>query len=118
MSLENIAMIVGVLGSFTIAAVALYRARSQKDLDATIRVKANKEVEIAVEKHERDKTQQIIRLENYVMRDIQYHRDNNAYQTKLLETIEFLINKQGNGFTIELPRPPAPPELPDLPSDG
>lgn len=111
---ENIFLVLGILGSLVVAAVALYRARPQRELDAATRQKMDKEAEIAVERHERIKTNQILRLETYVNRDIVYHRKNAEYQAKLLQLIQRCVVDQLIS-DVELPEPPIPPDLPDIP---
>src|SRR5689334_6792300 len=114
MTLENLVMLLTVAGSLTLAMVTVYRAKTGKDLDATTRRKLDKEAEIAVAKHERAKTMAIIRLEDYVTHDIEYHRQNAAYQAKLLELIELALADRLEAQNIVLPEPPKPPELPEI----
>ncbi len=118
---DNIVLIVGILGSLALAAVALYRARPQRDLDAVSKDKVENDIKVALEKYDRDKTVRIMRLENYITRDVIYHRQNeryqekqNAYQAQLLSLLERFIDIQ-NGDVPQPPgEPPEPPELPDL----
>lgn len=124
MKIDNIALILGIVGSLLLAGVALYRARPQKQLDAVMRQKAEQEVKTAAETYDREKSIRIMRLENYATSDVRYHRlverydqKRTLYEEKLLALLERCIDEKliRNGDLPEPPgEPPTPPDLPDL----
>lgn len=124
MTMDNLVLLLGIIGSLILAGVALYRARPQRELDAVTKQKVEQEVKSAAEEHDRDKTVRIIRLENYVTKDVTYHRkteqyqaDQTRYQMKLVELLEKCIDAEmmtGGSMPAAPGEPPVPPELPDV----
>lgn len=138
----NASLIAGIIGALVIAAVALYRARPQRDLDAATTRKIEVEITRETASLDRRRTLRVLRLERYVDDDIEYHRHNNAYQHELLDYQQELTeyqhelntilerairNKQLPWDTIlpippdaprlQPPEPPKLPQMPDLPDD-
>lgn len=103
---ENYALIGGIVLALSTAAVALYRARPQKALDRSTKEKIDEEVKKLQSEHDRRRTKRLLRLEQYVDRDIHYHR----------EVAELLEYAKDNGFLPPDAVIPTPPELP--PPDG
>lgn len=124
MTLDNLVLLLGILGSLMLAGVALYRARPQRELDAVTKHKVEQEVKTAAEEHDREKTVRIIRLERYVTKDVTYHRQSERYQAeqtryqmKLVELLEKCIDAElmhSGCLPVPPGEPPVPPELPDV----
>ena len=116
MNVQNIVLILGIVGSLSLAGVALYRARPQRELDSVTAEKVEQEVKAASEQYDREKTIRILRLERYVTKDVMYHRKNTIYQGQLAQLLEHAIVSGLLPEGTVMPEPPEPPELPDVES--
>lgn len=123
LTIDNLVLLLGIVGSLMLAGVALYRARPQRELDAVTKHKVEQEVKSAAEEHDREKTVRIIRLERYVTKDVTYHRQSERYQAeqtryqmKLVELLEKCIDAEmiTGCLPVAPGEPPVPPELPDV----
>lgn len=113
----NIALIGGMVVALITAGLALYRARSQKDLDTGTKRKIDQEVTRLQTEHDTRRTVRVLRLERYVDADIAFHRRQNIYLAVLVDLLDEAVR---GGFlpSRELPPPPEPPQLPDMPEDS
>ncbi|WP_374159067.1 hypothetical protein ACEWX3_07545 [Mycobacterium sp. G7A2] len=104
---ENVALICGIVVALMTAIVALYRARPQRALDQATKEKIDEEVKRLQSAHDHRRTIRLLRLERYIDRDIQYHR----------EIAELLEVAQEEGLLPQHVRIPSPPELPPYDED-
>lgn len=107
-------LIGGIISAVILAAIAIYRAKPQKDIDLVSKAKIEEEVKRLQVAHDRRRTIRLLRLERYVDADIHYHRASRQYQERLVELVERCI---ASGLLPEgtvLGEPPEPPELPEI----
>lgn len=104
----NASLIAGIVASLVIAAVALYRARPQKDLDENTAKKIELEIREKTAELDRRRTLRLLRLEKYVDEDIQFHR----------EMRDLIAELRDAGLIPKDRALPVPPVLPEMPVNG
>jgi len=121
----------GILSALVLAVIAVYRARPQRDIDVVSKAKIEAEVDRLQAEHDRKRTVRLLRLEEYLLADVQYHRASKIYQIKLVDRqakLEQILERciasglipDGEHLAdIEaLGPPPDPPGLPQMPDDA
>lgn len=124
-------LIGGIIAACTLALIAIYRAKPQKDIDVVSKGKIEQEVKRLQSEHDRKRTIRLLRLEDYLLGDVQYHHKSKMYQLKLVERqdkLEALLERCiANGLLPDGERlesleslgpPPEPPILPEMPDDA
>jgi hypothetical protein len=113
----NLGLIAAVITALIGAAVAIYRARPQKDLDT----KTAQQIEIAAKREawafDRDRTIRLLRTEKYILEDIEYHHADLIYHLKLRDLLEVARTAGFLPADVVIPVPPVPPALPKFDDD-
>lgn len=111
-------LIGGIIAAIVMAAIAVYRARPQRDIDVVSKSKIEGEVKRLQTEHDRRRTIRLLRLEKYLDLDVEYHRENRDYQAMLVKLIKECIANKILPDGTELSEPPDPPDLPEMPDEA
>lgn len=121
----------GIITAIVLGVIAIYRAKPQKDIDVVSKSKIEGEVKRLQSEHDRRRTIRLLRLEEYLLGDVQYHTQSSIYQMKLVERqvkLEKILERCiANGLlpdgehlesVEQLGPPPIPPVLPEMPDEA
>ena len=118
MSAANLAYLAGIVTALFVAAVALYRARPQKELDVATSRKIDAEIRRETAEYDRRRTRRLLRLEAYVDENIIYQREDATYHREVTDLFTELRTAGLLPAERKIPNPPTPPKPPPIPEDN